>query len=95
MILIDGINYVVGYRSLVLSVDMAHAVHPNYAAKHDKAHTPSMNGGVVIKTNANQRYATGGLTGFLARELGRRAGVPMQEFSVRNDCPCGSTIGPM
>lgn len=79
----------------MLSVDMAHAVHPNYASKHDKAHSPHMNGGIVIKTNVNQRYATGGLTGFLARELGRRAGVPVQEFSVRNDCPCGSTIGPM
>ena len=42
-----------------------------------------------------QRYATGGVTGFFVRELGRRAGVPVQEFSVRNDCPCGSTIGPV
>lgn len=80
---------------MIFSVDMAHAVHPNYASKHDKAHAPHMNGGVVIKTNVNQRYATGGVTGFFVRELARRAGVPVQEFSVRNDCPCGSTIGPM
>jgi aspartyl aminopeptidase len=54
-----------------------------------------MNSGVVIKSNGNQRYATNGVTGFFVRELARRAGVPIQEFAVRNDCPCGSTIGPM
>ncbi|KAJ1417252.1 peptidase M18 [Ochromonadaceae sp. CCMP2298] len=54
-----------------------------------------MNGGIVIKTNNNQRYTTNGVTGFFVRELGRRSGVPIQEFAVRNDCPCGSTIGPM
>ena len=82
-------------RSLILSVDMAHALHPNYAAKHEKAHAPRMNGGPVLKSNANQRYATSGETGFLLRELGRRAGLDLQEFVVRNDCPCGSTIGPV
>ena len=82
-------------KSLILSVDMAHAVHPNYASKHDSNHAPKMNHGVVIKSNANQRYSTNGVTGFFVRELARTSGVPIQEFSVRNDCPCGSTIGPM
>ena len=82
-------------KSMILSVDMAHAVHPNYAAKHDKAHSPKMNAGVVIKHNSNQRYATSGVTAFLIRELARRHGLPIQEFVVRNDCPCGSTIGPI
>lgn len=82
-------------RSLIFSVDMAHAVHPNYASKHEKTHSPRMNHGIVIKSNGNQRYATSGITGFYVRELGRRAGVPVQEFAVRNDCPCGSTIGPI
>lgn len=55
-----------------------------------------MNGGVVIKTNQNQRYTTNGVTGFIVRELVRKAKIaPIQEFVVRNDCPCGSTIGPI
>tara|TARA_B110001452_G_scaffold177293_1_gene148704 strand:+ start:200 stop:1807 length:1608 start_codon:yes stop_codon:yes gene_type:complete len=83
-------------RSFVFSVDMAHAVHPNYEAKHEKGHGPKMNQGIVIKSNANQRYASTGLTSFIVREIARRAELPPpQEFVVRNDCPCGSTIGPI
>ena len=74
---------------------MAHAVHPNYASKHEKAHAPRMNAGVVIKTNSNQRYTTNSFTGMIIREIGRKSGARLQEFVVRNDCPCGSTIGPI
>ena len=71
-------------------------MHPNYAAKHEKTHGPLMNRGLVIKSNSNQRYASNGVTSFIVRELARRAGLtPPQEFVVRNDCPCGSTIGPI
>eukprot|EP00545_Synedropsis_sp_CCMP1620_P000575 CAMPEP_0119015942 /NCGR_PEP_ID=MMETSP1176-20130426/11729_1 /TAXON_ID=265551 /ORGANISM="Synedropsis recta cf, Strain CCMP1620" /LENGTH=524 /DNA_ID=CAMNT_0006969267 /DNA_START=90 /DNA_END=1664 /DNA_ORIENTATION=- len=83
-------------KSFCLSVDQAHAVHPNYASKHEKNHQPKMNDGMVIKRNANQRYATNGMTGVLMREVARRSGLPpIQEFVVRNDCACGSTIGPI
>jgi aspartyl aminopeptidase len=82
-------------KSFVLSVDQAHAIHPNYSSKHDSTHAPQMNAGVVIKSNCNQRYTTNGVTGFFVRELARGAGLPIQEFVVRNDCPCGSTIGPI
>jgi aspartyl aminopeptidase len=83
-------------KSFCLSVDQAHAIHPNYAAKHEKNHQPKMNDGMVIKRNSNQRYATNGMTAFLIREVARRAGLPpIQEFIVRNDCACGSTIGPI
>ena len=54
-----------------------------------------MHGGVVIKANGNQRYATSAPTAFLFREVARRAGVPLQDFCVRQDMGCGSTIGPI
>mmetsp|Transcript_3175 Transcript_3175/g.4818 ORF Transcript_3175/g.4818 Transcript_3175/m.4818 type:complete len:548 (-) Transcript_3175:180-1823(-) len=83
-------------KSFCLSVDQAHAVHPNYASKHETAHSPKMNHGMVIKRNSNQRYATNGITGLIIREIARLSDLPIpQEFVVRNDCPCGSTIGPI
>jgi aspartyl aminopeptidase len=83
-------------KSFVLSSDQAHAVHPNYASKHEVSHQPKMNEGMVIKRNANQRYATTAITGFLMREIAKRANLPpVQEFIVRQDCGCGSTIGPL
>jgi len=82
-------------KSMLISADVAHAIHPNYSDKHEKQHQPAMNKGTVIKTNQNQRYATNAETGFILRELARRAGVPVQEFVVRNDSACGSTIGPI
>lgn len=55
-----------------------------------------MNAGMVIKRNANQRYATNGVTGVVIREVARLQGLPpVQEFIVRQDCGCGSTIGPL
>jgi aspartyl aminopeptidase len=83
-------------KSFCLSVDQAHALHPNYSAKHEKAHQPKMNAGMVIKRNSNQKYATNVVTGVIVREIARRAKLPhVQEFMVRQDCGCGSTIGPV
>lgn len=82
-------------RSFLISADMAHAVHPNYADKHDDCHRPRMNGGVVIKWNNNQRYATTVWGAARLKLLAAQHGIPLQEFMVRNDSPCGSTIGPM
>lgn len=83
-------------RSFVLSSDQAHALHPNYASKHEKNHQPQINAGMVIKRNSNQKYATTGPTGILMREIARRSNLPpVQEFIVRQDCGCGSTIGPL
>jgi aspartyl aminopeptidase len=71
-------------KSFLLSSDQAHAVHPNYAAKHEAAHQPKMNEGMVIKRNSNQRYATTTMTGLMIREIAKRAGLPpVQEFIVR------------
>lgn len=81
--------------SRMISCDNAHALHPNFADKHDKAHGPALNGGPVIKVNANQRYATSSATAAMFRELCRQAEVPVQAFAVRADMGCGSTIGPI
>jgi aspartyl aminopeptidase len=75
-------------RSFCLSIDQAHAVHPNYAHKHDAQHAPTLNSGFVIKTNGNQRYTTNSLTGFLLRELARKCNVPVQEFAGTFGCFC-------
>ncbi|PIE69261.1 MAG: M18 family aminopeptidase [Deltaproteobacteria bacterium] len=82
-------------RSLLLSVDNAHAVHPNFADRHDSLCLPRLNKGPVIKHNANQRYATNALTSSIFRTLCHRVHVPVQEFVMRNDLACGSTIGPL
>ena len=81
--------------SLCVSADMAHAVHPNYDSRHDPRHKPVLNGGPVVKINAQQRYATSGPTAVLFRELCRQVEVPVQHYSHRTDLPCGSTIGPI
>jgi len=82
-------------RSLLVSVDNAHGVHPNFADRHDPKHLPTLNNGPVIKWNANQRYATDAITGGFFRGLCRRAEITSQDFVMRNDMNCGSTIGPL
>ncbi|KAI1504246.1 peptidase [Biscogniauxia marginata] len=81
--------------SFLVSADMAHSVHPNYVGKYESNHQPEMNKGTVIKINANQRYATNSPGIVLLQETAKHASVPLQLFVVRNDSPCGSTIGPM
>lgn len=80
--------------STMLSADMAHAVHPAHADRHDAAHRPRLGQGPVLKSNANQRYATSAAMAARVRLLARTAGVPLQDFVCRNDVGCGSTIGP-
>jgi aspartyl aminopeptidase len=82
-------------RSTCVSADMAHAVHPNYAGKHEPRHKPMLNGGPVIKINTQQRYATTAATAAMFAELCRDEAVPVQHYAVRTDLPCGSTIGPI
>lgn len=81
--------------SFMVSADMAHALHPNYADQHDGEHKPVLGGGPVIKTHANQSYATDGETAARFRLACGAVGVPVQEFVIRTDLRCGSTIGPI
>jgi len=82
-------------RSSCISADMAHAVHPNYASRHEPRHKPQLNGGPVIKTNAQQRYATTATTAAMFAQLCHDEAVPVQHYAHRTDLPCGSTIGPI
>jgi aspartyl aminopeptidase len=82
-------------RSLMVSADMAHAVHPNYADRHEAGHRPLIGGGPVIKVNANQSYASEAETAAMFASVCRRADVPYQHFITRSDYGCGSTIGPI
>jgi len=81
--------------SILVSADLAHAVHPNYPDRHDDNHGPAINRGLVIKTNANQAYATSGPTAAFFEQLCHEVGYEPQHFVNRSDLPCGSTIGPI
>ncbi len=82
-------------NSMLISADNAHAIHPNFADKHDSEHGPQLNRGPVIKTNANQRYATASESSAIFRRLCQVYSVPVQDFVARTDLGCGSTIGPV
>jgi aspartyl aminopeptidase len=82
-------------RSFMISADMAHAVHPNYADKHEPRHKPQLGAGPVIKSNSNQRYATDGSSAARFTAWCGRADVMPQNFVTRSDLACGSTIGPL
>ncbi|MCD9622990.1 M18 family aminopeptidase [Rhabdothermincola salaria] len=82
-------------RSACISADGAHATHPNYTERHEPAHHVAVNAGPVVKANANVRYATDAPSAALVRLAAEAAAVPLQEFVVRTDMPCGSTIGPV
>lgn len=81
--------------SMLISADNAHGVHPNYNDRHDPNHRPRLNGGPVIKVNANQRYATNSETSAVFQRACAESQVEPQYFVSRNDMPCGSTIGPL
>lgn len=87
-------NFRAKHKSFLISADGAHALHPNFAEKHDKAYAPLLNKGPVIKMSANFRYATTATTAGAFINLCNNANVPYQKMANRSDLPSGSTIGP-
>jgi aspartyl aminopeptidase len=81
--------------TVCLSCDTGHAVHPNYAERHDPTHHPRANGGPILKVNVNNRYATDGSGRAVFAAACEKAGVPFQSFVSNNSMPCGTTIGPI
>ena len=79
--------------SFMISADNAHAVHPAHTDKADPANRPYINGGIVIKFSASQKYCTDGVSAAMFRDLCQRAGVPVQTFVNRSDMAGGSTLG--
>jgi aspartyl aminopeptidase len=82
-------------KSMLISADNAHGVHPSYPDKHDERHGPLLNAGPVIKVNASQRYASSSNGAALFRVMAREQAVSVQSFAMRADMACGSTIGPI
>ncbi|MFJ3231448.1 M18 family aminopeptidase [Streptomyces sp. NPDC086787] len=81
--------------TVCLSSDTGHAVHPNYAERHDPTHHPRVNGGPILKVNVNNRYATDGSGRAVFAAACEKADVPFQTFVSNNAMPCGTTIGPI
>ena len=79
--------------SFMVSSDNAHAVHPNYPEKMDPVNRTYLNGGIVLKFNANQKYCTDGVSAAMFRDICQKAGVPVQTFTNRSDMMGGSTLG--
>jgi len=82
-------------NSRLISLDMAHGVHPNYADVHEPNHAPVLNRGPVIKEHVEQRYATDGESTAWFRDICRSQDVPVQDFVIKTNMACGSTIGPI
>lgn len=82
-------------KSLCLSVDLAHGFHPNFGEKYDPQNAPYLSKGIVLKFNANQRYATNSTTAALILNFAEKHKIPIQQFASRSDIPAGSTVGSM
>ena len=91
---VPNIDTILASSSLALSIDMAHAVHPNYPQKHEQNHAPILGGGIVLKTNSQKRYASDVYSNARLKLLCEQANINCQTFVMRNDMPCGSTVGP-
>ena len=70
-------------RSMMISADNAHGIHPNFSDKHDSNHGPLINAGPVIKVNANQRYASNSETAAVFKQIARQVNAPVQDICCK------------
>ncbi len=82
-------------HSLCVSIDMAHALNPNYPKKYEPHHTPLLGKGIVIKYNADQKYASNALSAAIIVQACQTLNLSYQSYVCRSDLPCGSTVGPI
>lgn len=82
-------------ESILLSVDVAHGVHPNRPEKYDPNNQTSLNGGVILKIDSNQKYTFDTEAIAIVQQLCEKAGVKYQKFVNRSDMPGGGTLGPI
>lgn len=82
-------------KSLCVSIDMAHALNPNYPKKHEPHHIPLLGKGIVLKYNADQKYASNALSAAVIVQACQALRIPYQPYVCRSDIPCGSTVGPL
>lgn len=80
-------------NSMMVSADMAHALHPNHPELADPSNAPVMNGGVVMKFNASKNYSTDAVSAGLFRRICQKADIPLQTYHNRADIKGGSTLG--
>lgn len=80
-------------KSLLISVDNAHANHPNHPEISDRTTHVQLNGGVVIKYNANQTYTSDALSAATLKDIVKDANIKFQDFTNRSDLRGGSTLG--
>lgn len=80
-------------KSLLLSADNGHGLHPNYVSKSDPTNRPVLNGGIVIKYHGNQQYTTDAFTGAMVKDICIRENIPYQTYHNRSDIAGGSTLG--
>lgn len=92
--IVPNVDALLASNSLALSIDMAHAVHPNFPQKHEQNHAPILGGGIVLKTNSQKRYASDVYSNARLKLLCEQANINCQTFVMRNDMLCGSTVGP-
>lgn len=82
-------------NSFCVSIDMAHALNPNYPQKYDPHHAPLLGKGIILKYNADQRYASNALSAAVVIHACQVLNLPFQSYVCRSDQPCGSTLGPI